>query len=252
MKRVCGKDKPFFVFETDGLTVVGDWRDRYSRGILRMPGYEVASAKWILSSLNSHPGAMIDAGANMGVLAGLVAKGTPNTVLAIEPDLETAMRCASMVALNGYRHGAVLHAAVGDQDGKVTFFTAPGRSDAASLSAGTVGAGAVPVEVDLFTLDTIAEQLHEPIGFLKVDVEGYEPQAFAGARAMLTKHRPNIFFEYHWEIAPKLGWTADEIKAVVDAAGAYSYSVTHGDDPVHEYPPKPEHGLAVNVWCQRA
>lgn len=253
VKRTVDLRKPYFVFEVSGMKFMGDFRDRYARGIALMPHYEDATVGHILESLNSNPGAYFDIGTNMGVVAAMVAAKTDQPVIAVEPNPDTAKRAACTFALNNLRNVTLFSAAVGETDGELNFFTVPGSSDAATLSETTTGPGAESVKVPVYSVDSMVQQLAlENVGFLKIDVEGFEPQAIKGAEQTIRNHHPDLFYEFHWEIAPKLGWTAQEIKAQIEQWNSYRFNVLHEDDPVYDFPPTPEMGLAVNVWCRRA
>ncbi len=253
VKRTADLSKPYFEFEAAGLKFMGDRRDRYAVGIARMPSYEDATVGHILESLATHPGAYLDIGTNMGVVAALVASQTDQMVVAVEPDPETARRAACAFAMNGLRNVTLFNGAVGEADGELEFFHVPGSSDAATLSAATSGSGAVAIKVPVRSVDSLVESLGiEKVGFLKIDVEGFEPQAVRGAEQTIRNHHPDLFYEYHWEIAPKLGWTAEDVRAILEGFNTYDYSVLHEDDPVYPFPPTPEMGLAVNVWCRSA
>lgn len=254
IKRAYNRARPYFVFESGGLKLMGDRRDRYARGIAVMPGYEEAPAARILESVAAHPGAILDIGANMGVVMAILASRTQERVISVEPDPETARRAACAVALNGLRNVTVVNAAIGDHDGEAVFFSAPGSSDAASLSGKTVDSPVLKeVRVPLVTIDSLVEKCGiDKVGFLKIDVEGYEPQAIDGAEQTIRRHHPELFFEYHWQIAPKLGWKAEDIKAQLEEWGSYRYFILHETDPIRDFPPTPEMGLSVNVWCRMA
>lgn len=253
VKRTVDLRKPYFVFEVSGMKFMGDFRDRYARGIALMPHYEDATVGHILESLASNPGAYFDIGTNMGVVAAMVAAKTDQPVIAVEPNPDTGKRAACTFALNNLRNVTLFSAAVGEADGELDFFTVPGSSDAATLSASTTGPGAVSVKVPVYSVDSMVNRLDlQKVGFLKIDVEGYEPQAIKGAEQTIRNHHPDLFYEFHWEIAPKLGWTAQDIRAQIEEWNTYRFNVLHEDDPVYDFPPTPEMGLAVNVWCRRA
>ena len=125
VKRAMNKRKPYFIFESGGLKMFGDRRDRYARGIAVMPGYEEAPAQYILESLRANPGAYLDVGTNMGVVAALIASQTKERVIAVEPDPATARRAACTFALTGPRNITLYSAALGHHNGQHSFFPPP-------------------------------------------------------------------------------------------------------------------------------
>lgn len=252
MKRAMNRRKPYFIFEASGLKLFGDRRDRYARTIAATEGYEDAPAESIFQSLEACPGAYLDIGTNMGVVAAMVAKRTGRPVIAVEPNPETARRAACTFALNGLRNVTLFSAAVGDQDGEMTFYMTPGASDAASLSGENVGAGAQAIKVPVVTIDTLVERCGlDRVGFIKIDVEGFEPQAIAGARSTIQRDHPEMFWEYHFGIAPKLGWTPEGLRDQIELLAPYQYRVLRENDPVRPFPPRREDGESFNIWCRR-
>lgn len=253
LKRTWKTGKPYGIVETAvGLRFFVDRRDRYARTNAIDPDYEVSTAAPIIQSLRERPGAYVDVGANMGILAAMVAREFPNLpVVAVEPVEETARRAACTFALNGLQNVTLHVAAVGDHDGEVSFFAEPGSSDAASLSRETLGEAAREIKVPLRTIDTLCADLSQPVGFLKIDVEGHEPAAIQGALRTIERDHPAVFFEFHWDIAPALGWTAEQVAAAIESTGRpYRFVVAHHDDPVRPFPPTRDMGLALNIWAQ--
>ena len=55
-----------------------------------------------------------------------------------------------------------------------------------------------PIEVETITVDAFAEATGFLPDLIKIDVEGFEPQVIAGARAVIERRRPIIIFEL-WE-----------------------------------------------------
>lgn len=247
LKRAFNRSKPLFTFEDDGLTFVGDRRDRYSRWISGTPGHEAALANRITAHLPEES-AYVDIGANMGVLAGFVARAHPGRVIAVEPDRATARRAAAGFALNGQRLATVVCAAAGDAVGEATFHVSAGRSDASSLHSGLIGRDSIPTVVPMITVDQLVKSLViDRIGFLKIDVEGYEPEVIEGALGTIRAHRPSILFEYHWDIAPRLGWKAEAIKARIETVAEYTFHVLGEGFVLAPFPPDRSLGLVQNV-----
>jgi FkbM family methyltransferase len=69
----------------------------------------------------------------------------------------------------------------------------PGR---ATIEADNLLAGASAIlgeaEVEIVTLD---QAIDEPIGFIKIDVEGHELKVLRGAERILAEHQPNMILE---------------------------------------------------------
>jgi len=246
LKRFVSRRRPYFYFQTsDGLLLLGDYRDRYSRHAALYPDEETVMAKWILEAMDRKPGAFVDVGANMGIISAYIARALPDrTIIAMEPDPMTAKRTAAVFGLNRLRNAQLIEAAASETDGSITFYSPKGKSESASV---------IPsrerrmrrVSVDALKVDSLDYQ--GPISCVKFDVEGHEPAAIRGSLETIRKHRPTIIFEYHWDIAPKLGWTAEEICDLISSCGPYDFEVRHGDDPPQPLPPKREMGTVLNI-----
>jgi len=131
----------------------------------------------------------IDAGANYGsytdTMASCVAPG--GQTLAIEPIPRTFKLLKAVVRYRRLQGVLCVNAAVSDRKG-VAEMTIPEMGDAlnfyrASLDRGEVPGNKVSVETD--TLDSLASQLAEAPVFVKLDLEGHERTALAGASQLL-------------------------------------------------------------------
>lgn len=130
---------------------------------------------------------VIDAGANIGLytmfFADLVGPG--GKVLAFEPDEICAARLRENLALNKLTNVAVKEAAVSDRSGTARFSVG---EDAAGAFADLRSAAAVR-EVPTVRIADQLEGLAYAAG--KMDVEGAEPLALAGA--MIEQHNPPVW-----------------------------------------------------------
>lgn len=144
-----------------------------------------------------HPGEKaIDAGANIGAVTVFLARqvGPSGQVVAVEMMPETAARLRRNLALNNLANVTVVEQALSSQAGeRVTAEVAEGVFGQASIAAGTNRGRAVRrLEVLTTTLDHISTGLND-IAVLKMDLEGAEQLALAGAQEMLKRTRAIIF-----------------------------------------------------------
>lgn len=128
----------------------------------------------------------IDVGANIGLMALSLAAQRPDCrVIAIEPVPANVESLRINIAANNLTNVEVIHAAVSDHPG---FVSMTSEGPWSSVTEG----GAVNVRC--ITLDEFAER---GVEFLKIDVEGYEPHALAGARALLKISKPLVHMEFN-------------------------------------------------------
>jgi FkbM family methyltransferase len=151
--------------------------------------------------LSTHPigsGAIIDVGANLGIVSFILAKRFPQrTIHAFEPVPSTFHALTTNIEINACPNIRALQCAVADQDGQVIFNADPvGRA----INSIAVSKGDFAIKVRCATLDTYAEENSiDQIAFLKVDVEGFEAAVFQGARRTLLKKGAALIY---YEVCP--------------------------------------------------
>lgn len=149
-----------------------------------------------------------DVGANFGTytLIGAQEVGEKGRVVAVEPAPSINALLFENVTMNGFGPRTdVLRCAVGESAGTVTlheFETRQGGNSVlpsvAEKAKATYGETVTLREVECRSLDAIIADLGiERIDLMKIDVEGFEYQAFLGARHMMTHCRPRIILEWH-------------------------------------------------------
>jgi len=183
--------------------------DRYITREIFSDGYWARDDVRLLLSIVEHLLAtreritVYDVGANIGThclaLAGLSPARV--SVRAFEAQRQVFHMLYGNMALNGVRNVRCHHRAVSDTDGETLTLNlpdydrpnnfggfeliAPQRSDNADMTrAGTD-------TVRTVTLDSFGE----PVGLIKMDVEGMEDRALGGARRTVAQHRPVCFVE---------------------------------------------------------
>jgi FkbM family methyltransferase len=194
-----------------GLPIV---RDQYERD-------EIALVRRLLK-----PGDIaVDVGAHIGFftieMADIVGPG--GRVFAFEPFDSNAALLERSIAENRFEERVVFErAAVGAKSGSATL-TFP----AETLNSGgayLLRAGAAPLagnlerKVALVALDEF--KLPHPIRFIKMDVEGAEPQVLEGATRLLQTDQPVLLTEVHpAQLARASGATPDDFLTLIRRLG---------------------------------
>ena len=127
----------------------------------------------------------LDIGAHIGLTAIIIAVSRPDCrVVAFEPMPLAQKRLRENLAANAIANVEVIEAAVADFSGSLSF------NDNGPWSVANCGTVACK-SVRLDDLDLGAPT------FIKVDVEGFEPNVLAGARRVIAKAQPLIFMEFN-------------------------------------------------------
>jgi FkbM family methyltransferase len=145
---------------------------------------------------------VFDIGANAGIFSLAALGANPHAMVhAFEPTPEIATRLRTTVALNDLSNLTVNEAAVGDHDGGASLmrWRGVGNSNEGMNFIATDSSDGEAVR--LVSLDRYcADRGIERIDLLKIDIQGNEPKAFAGAARLLReKQIRTIFAELSWE-----------------------------------------------------
>jgi FkbM family methyltransferase len=125
-----------------------------------------------------------DVGSNLGSFTLLAAGVAGSRVQAFEPNPETFAALARNIRLNGLdQRVKLVNAAVGRAVGSIQMSAGLGTEN--HVASSTESIGSIPVKVT--TLDT--ELADDPADFLKIDVEGFETEVFAGAVRTLQNQK---------------------------------------------------------------
>jgi FkbM family methyltransferase len=203
-----------------GLNIL---RGRYERD-------EVAFARSLLT-----PGDVaIDAGAHIGffTMQMAAAVGPNGRVYAFEPLDENADLLERSIMENQFDDRVLFkRAAVGAARGAamLTFPVETLNSGGAYLLRdGTAPlAGNVKKEVPVVALDAL--DIRRPVRFIKLDVEGAEPQVIRGAERILREDHPVIVSELHpVQLERASGVTADDFLSQLAALGYRAHAIDRG------------------------
>lgn len=147
----------------------------------------------IMAILQRHlkPGdTYVDIGANVGVMAftAAAAVGPQGRVLAFEPHPDNIRHFLAGVNVNGFEHVTLHGFALSNAP---SIFSLIGTSNGYLMPGGETVFQTVALVGDPILAD-------EPrIDFIKIDIEGHEPQALAGLDRTLRKHRPMVLGEFN-------------------------------------------------------
>lgn len=160
-------------------------------------------------SASLEPGAIVfDIGSFLGTYAILAARRTGATgrVFAFEPSPDTFAQLQRHLEMNGLAEPRVVahRAAVGAAAGRrvLTRFDGEPYRNMIASSGSTSGTS---VEVEIVTVDAVAAALGRPPDWIRMDVQGLEFEALAGARDVLRERRTRIVAEMHPDQWPDYG-----------------------------------------------
>jgi FkbM family methyltransferase len=161
-------------------------------------------------------GAIIDAGANIGYTSLLFAKR--GRVHAFEPEPANVRMLQRNVSRSRHRNRIVVHeAALGAKSGKATLWLNRRHRGDHRITTAEWAPASDTIEVDVVALDDV---IHEPVAFVKIDVQGYELEVSRGMERLL---RENERIRVAFEVAPQsmraLGFNTDDLIAFYEARG---------------------------------
>lgn len=177
---------------------------------------------------------VFDVGANIGLSTMLLATLNPSLILhAFEPSPRNFAHLARNVEQIGSDRIHIHRQAASDREGVLSFREVTAdqggsggwshvvASDADRIQDGTVAVPRIPLDAFLDLAPA----------FLKIDVEGHEPEALAGAAEILARHGPLIHMEFNpWTLSAygqhSLSAFADTLFRCFDIEG----SMTAGTD----------------------
>ena len=196
-------------------------------------GYEQEEIGFVQRTLAPGDSA-IDVGGHVGFFTMQMAAmvGPAGRVYAFEPFDANADLLERSIGENGFQERVLFQrAAVGAATGtaRLTFPVETLNSGGAYLlqDGGAPLAGNQQKDVPVVALDGL--ELRRPVRFIKMDVEGAEPQVLRGAARILAEDKPVMLSELHpTQLARASGMTADAFLAQIAALGYRAHRIEHG------------------------
>lgn len=165
----------------------------------------------VLLQLVSHPqalpGMVVEVGSNMGVHTVPLARELARLgrrMLAIEPQPVVFQQLCANLALNGLMNVIALPCACAAESGTLSFsppdYVSPGNFGGTAMLDTPLDtrevredAAAALQTVPCHRLDDLVPE--EPVGLVKIDVEGFELRVLEGARRILERFHPILYVE---------------------------------------------------------
>lgn len=174
--------------------------DHIGRSVVYMGDLD-RKVSWACRKLVRAGDTVLDVGANIGVLSLFLSDlvGPRGCVHAFEPNPRTYALLLRSISANPRRNIRAHGVALGEAESELTLSIPQGNAGGASL-AGLAGQTIdSAVRVPVVPLDIWAQRMAvRKVDFMKMDVEGFEPQALRGGLEFLRAARPRaIVFEHN-------------------------------------------------------
>jgi FkbM family methyltransferase len=148
------------------------------------------------------PGTFIDVGANIGAIAlPLAARHRDWRIMAFEANRNLCSVLAANTLNNQLYNVEPTHAAVSDRAGLAEF---PGVPLDAEANFGMLGFGATGLATETVRLCTLDAVAPPDVGFVKIDVEGFEAEVLRGAAAVIGERKPVWLLEADKKNQPRV------------------------------------------------
>ncbi len=207
-------DRPMATRLPNGCVVNCDLTEFVQRQVYFLGAFEAVES-YLFTRLLRPGMTVIDAGANIGqyTLLAATAVGSTGSVHSFEPVPEVFALLRHHVGLNRLGNVRLNRIALWNEDSTVTLGLP--RDDvynAGSWTVGTTESQSPPVTADAIRLDTYAARQNlQRVDVIKMDIQGAEPFALAGAHKLLAQWHPTLMMEIHRPSLRALGSSPEQL-----------------------------------------
>jgi FkbM family methyltransferase len=231
---------------TDNGRFVLDARSRTEAGKLWNGFYDKDDLTF-LRAITPTNGTFLDIGANVGlILIPLAHHLTGGRIIGVEPVPVNLARLRDAISLNtGIGVTEVHGVALGRQRGSLAL-AKEGHVSSSGNAIPTHASDPHATIVELTTLDDLVATLSlDRLDTIKIDVEGFEVDVFAGALQTLARLRPTVYGEFNNKLMPRQGTTFLDAWAVFQPLGYECFSFIDRMSLLHQPSPSPTLGNVV-------
>ncbi|MFN0058915.1 MAG: FkbM family methyltransferase [Planctomycetota bacterium] len=209
---------------------------------------------WVCKRIVRPGDNVVDIGANLGLIALQLARlvGPSGRVHAFEPIPQLLGLLEQSIVRNGLRNIHLHRVALGAEDGELELWVPEHHAGRASFVR--MGNATSKIRVPIKRLAEFSTQPGmDAIRLLKIDVEGFEPQVFNGARSLFESRPPDaILFELNdTDVAPQHHPTIEFLRELgyrfLSIPKCYFRMRLVRYDPAKSEPPYSHDFLAVRV-----
>jgi FkbM family methyltransferase len=229
-------------------TVAIDPADYIGWAIFKTGSYEPSSLALAMSIMEEEPGLFVDVGASFGWYTCAVAAIGGTVVVSIEPDCQSCTSLRANIALNALKNVIVFNGGVGPDAALLPMArSSAGNSGTAAIVSGNVASKPSQTWIATASLDALLDRLVRPVArpvLMKMDIEGFEPEALAGLDFDGPFRPKNILVECDPQLSAAR-WGSPENCHAFFAAKGYELLDVLGR-PVADDGSLPE----VNLWAR--
>jgi len=167
-------------------------------------------------SVPKKQGSVLDIGANVGAFTiQLLNNNSDVKVHAFEPNPFVFEHLSQNMSLNKIKDSrySLINKGLAEQKATLNFYWNSNNSGGGSIRKDKKNT--LQTEIEVLTIDdyVLENNIHDVI-FIKIDVEGYEPQVIKGAKETITKQQPILFIEVSPKWWNKNGYSTKDVLSI--------------------------------------
>jgi FkbM family methyltransferase len=237
---------------TDNGRFLLDARSRTEAGKLWNGFYDEDDLAF-LRAITPTDGTFVDIGANVGLILIPVAHHvTDGRIVGVEPVPVNVARLRDAVSMNIAIGDTEIHGvALGRERGSLAL-AKEGHASSSGNAIPTDVTDPHATVVEMVTLDDLVATLSlDRLDTIKIDVEGFEVDVFAGGQQTLVRLRPTVYGEFNNQLMPRQGTTFLDAWAIFEPLHYECFSFIDRMSLLHQPSPSPTLGNVVLVPQER-